>query len=49
VRQVIAQLLDIARAHHQHEVVWPDDLLESLTRADEIADVDAVRDLVREL
>src|SRR5256884_297535 len=46
VRQVIAQLLDIARAHEQNEVVRADDLLESFFGFDEVADVDAVRDLV---
>src|SRR5712692_467180 len=49
VRQVIAQLFDVARAHQQDEVVGADDLLEGLPRLDEIADVDGVRNLVREV
>ncbi len=49
VRQVIAQLLDVAGAHQQDEVVGADDLLERLPRLDEIADIDAVRNLVREV
>src|SRR5579864_9765113 len=49
VRQVIAQLLDVAGAHQQHEVVRSDDLLERLLRALEAADVQGLRNLVREV
>src|SRR2546430_3993739 len=48
VRQVIAQLLDIARAHEQNKVIRTDDLPERFFGFDEVADVDAVRDLVRQ-
>src|SRR5207253_9268838 len=47
VRQVIAQLLYIAGAHQQHEVVRSDDLLECFLRLREIADIEAVRELLR--
>src|SRR5579864_4663970 len=49
VRQVIAQLLDVTCAHQQHEVVRSDDLLERLLRALEAADIESLRDLVREV
>src|SRR5438309_4672690 len=49
MRQVIAQLLDVAGAHEQNEVVGADDLLERFPRLLEIADVEALRDLVRKI
>src|SRR5437868_5525871 len=49
VRQLIAQLLDVARAHQQHEVVGTDDVLERFLRRLEVADVEAVGDLMREV
>src|SRR5579864_102911 len=49
VRQVIAQLLDVAGAHEQDEIVRTDDLLECFARGLEITDVDRLRDLVREV
>src|SRR5205814_9422395 len=49
VRQLIAQLLDVARAHQQHEVVGPDDVLERFLRGLEVTHVKAIGDLVREV
>src|ERR1700737_2356489 len=49
VRQPIAQLLDIARAHQQDKVVGSDQLFESLLRRFEITDVNRIRDLMRKL
>src|SRR6266851_9856949 len=49
VRQLIAQLSDVAGAHQQHDVVGTDDLLERLFRLDEVADVDAVWKLVGQI
>src|SRR3989442_6686728 len=49
VRQLIAQLLDVARAHQKDQVVRADDLLESFLRSCEVADVNPLGDLVREV
>src|SRR5690242_5399149 len=49
VRQVIAQLLDIAGAHEQQQVVGSDDLVQSLLRLDEVADVGRLADLMRQV
>src|SRR5712692_6643510 len=49
VRQVIAQLFDVAGAHQENEVVGAHDLLERLPRLVEVAHVNAVRNLVREV
>src|SRR5207247_6722955 len=49
VRQLIAQLFDVARAHQQHQVVRADDLLQSFLRPCEVADVNRLWDLVREV
>src|SRR6266702_2585953 len=49
VRQLIAQLLDVTRAHEQDQVVRADDLRECFLRLCEISDKDAVRDLVGEV
>src|SRR6266700_2600058 len=49
VRQVIAQLLDVTRAHEEHQVIRPDDLFQRLPCPGEIADVDATRNLVRQV
>src|SRR2546421_4657939 len=49
VRQLIAQLFDIAGAHQEDEVVRPDDVLERLLGGLEVTDVKAVGDLVREV
>src|SRR5437762_4912337 len=49
VRQLIAQLLDVARAHQQNQVIRPHDLLQSFLRFREVADVDRLGDLVREV
>src|SRR6266566_3918892 len=49
VRQVIAQLPDIARAHQQDQIIRTDDLLERFLRLCEVTDIDAVRDLVRKI
>src|SRR5882762_5373660 len=46
VRQLIAQLLDVAGAHQQDQVVRSDDLLQRFLGLDEIADVEPVRNLV---
>ena len=46
MRQLIAQLLDVARAHEQDEVVRTDDLGQRFLRLLEAADVDALGDLV---
>src|SRR5437870_12745775 len=47
VRQVIAQLLYIAGAPQQHEVVRSADLLRCFLRLREIADIPTVRELLR--
>src|SRR5882672_11181389 len=49
VRQVIAQLFDIARAHEEDEVVGADDLFQRFLRPNEIGDIDGLRNLVREV
>src|SRR6266849_5796921 len=49
VRQLIAQLLDVSRAHQQHEVVGAHELLVRLLRLDEVADIGRLRNLVREV
>src|SRR5213082_2215144 len=49
VRQLIAQLLDIACAHEQDQVIRPDDLVQGFLRLREIADVDRLGDLVRQV
>src|SRR5690348_15263899 len=49
VRQLIAQLLDIARAHEEHEVIRSDDLVQRLLGTLERADVGRVADLMREV
>src|SRR5207245_5168956 len=49
VRQFIAQLLDVAGAHQQDKVIGSDDFLERFLGPGEIADVDAVWNLVREI
>src|ERR1043166_4754836 len=46
VRQLIAQLLDVARAHQEQQVVRPDDLVQRLFRALERSDVRRVTHLV---
>src|SRR5207249_1871823 len=49
VRQLIAQLLDVARAHQEYEIVRPDELGQRLLRLLEVADIECLRDLVREV
>src|SRR2546430_8484294 len=49
VRQVIAQLFDIAGAHEEDQVIGADDLFQRFLRLGEIADVDATRNLMREV
>src|SRR5689334_885061 len=49
VRQLIAQLVDVARAHEQDKVVAPDQVMEGLLRPDEVTDVGRARDLHREV
>src|SRR5207247_6731768 len=46
VRQLIAQLLDVARAHQEHQVVRSHDLVQRLLCLDEVADVSRLPDLV---
>src|SRR2546423_10528146 len=48
VRQVIAQLFDIAGAHEEDQVIGADDLFQRFLRFGEVADVDALRNLMRE-
>src|ERR1700682_2999852 len=48
VRQLIAQLVDIARSHQEQEIARSDQSLEHLAGGLEIADVGSVRELVRE-
>ena len=47
VRQLIAQLVDVSRAHQEHEVVGSNQSLEHLVRRFEIAHVSCAGDLVR--
>src|SRR6202165_6234327 len=49
VRQLIAQLVDVARAHKQQEIARPDEALEHLARRLEIDGVGCVRHLVRQV
>src|ERR1044071_7113013 len=49
VGELIAQLLDVSRAHEEHQVVRSDDLVERLLREDEVSDVGRLPDLVREV
>src|SRR2546425_3682294 len=46
LRQLIAQLSNVARAHQQQEVVRPDQAFQCLAGALEVADVDPVGELV---
>src|SRR3954467_7753059 len=49
VRQLIAPLLDVARAHQQQGISRSDYLLQRFLCLGEGADVDRLRDLVREV
>src|ERR1700704_401527 len=49
VRQLIAQLVDVPRAHQEHEVVRSNQSFEHLARRLEIADVRGAGNLVREI
>src|SRR6202521_4072379 len=49
VRQLIAQLVDVARAHQEQKIARPDEALEHLARRFEIAGVGCVRHLVRQV
>src|ERR1700682_4996394 len=49
VRQLIAQLVDVTRAHKQQEIARPHEALEHLARRFEIAGVGCVRHLVRQV
>src|SRR5579864_2945258 len=46
VRQLIAQLVDVARAHEEQEIARPDKALEHLARRLEVAGVGCIRHLV---
>src|ERR1700674_64079 len=49
VRQLIAQLVDVARAHQEQEIARADEALEHLARRFEVAGVSCVRHLVRQV
>src|ERR1700681_4552175 len=49
VRQLIAQLVDVARAHQEEEIAGPYQALEHLARGLEIAHVGPIRKLMGEV
>src|SRR6202162_2657808 len=49
VRQLIAQLVDVARAHEEQEIARPDQTFEHLARRLEVAGVGCVWHLVRQV
>src|ERR1700737_5494658 len=49
VRQLIAQLVDVARAHQEQQIARSNQALQDLARGLEIADVRSVRKLRREV
>src|SRR5580693_8831365 len=49
VRQLIAQLVDVARTHQEQQIARPDKALEHLARRREVAGVGCIRHLVRQV
>src|SRR6266851_3254132 len=49
VRQLIAQLVDVARAHEEKEIAWSDQALEHLARGLEVSGIRRVRHLVSQV
>src|SRR5258708_36170134 len=49
VRQLIAQLVDVAGAHQEQQIARADEALEHLARRREVAGIGGVRHLVRQV